>query len=283
MTTDSRMAVLGMGTMGRGIIEVFLAAGYEITCIEVSHEVIRSSTDNLKDSLQKSFEKGKIKENPEALLKGLKTSIDYDILKGLLFAVEAVVEDFGEKEKVLRTVEQVLDPAAVIATNTSSLSITKLSRVLKDPSKLVGMHFFNPAPKMPLVEIVRSDKTSDKALMHCVDLAKEVGKIPVIIKDSPGFVVNRLLIPYLIEAGKLLDQGVASAKDIDSCMKLGAGHPMGPFELSDLVGIDVVIEIAKELRAEGVDGEQTEIPEAFTRLLNQGRLGRKTKGGFFDY
>lgn len=283
METYNRIGVLGMGTMGRGIVEVFLAAGYEVTCVEINQKVIRSSTDNLKDSLQKSLEKGKIKENPEALLKRLKTSVDYDILKGLPFAVEAVVEDFGEKEKVLRTVERVLDPAAVIATNTSSLSIAKLSRTLKDPSKLVGMHFFNPAPRMPLVEIVRSDKTSDKALKYCVDLAKEVGKTPVVIKDSPGFVVNRLLIPYLIEAGKLLDQGVASARDIDSCMRLGAGHPMGPFELSDLVGIDVVIEIVKGLRAEGVDRGQTEIPEAFTRLLNQGRLGRKTKGGFFDY
>jgi len=283
VTADKRVGVLGMGTMGRGIVEVFLTAGYDVRCVEVDQRVITSSTDKLLKSLQNSFEKGRIKESPEGLLQRLTTSKDLDVLKGLPFAVEAIIEDLGEKQRTLATVERILDPAAVIATNTSSLSITKLSRALKDPSRLVGMHFFNPAPRMQLVEVVRGDMTSEQALRQCVDLAKELGKVPIIVKDSPGFVVNRLLIPYLTEAGKLLDQQVASAKDIDTCMKLGAGHPMGPFELSDLIGIDVVIEIAKELHAEGVGGTDAEIPEAFKKLVEQGKLGRKTKGGFFDY
>ena len=283
MTADKRVGVLGMGTMGRGIVEVFLTTGYDVRCVEIDQRVITSSTDRLLKSLQNSFEKGRIKESPEGLLQRLTTSRDFDVLKGLPFAVEAIIEDLGEKQKTLATVEGILDPAAVIATNTSSLSITKLSRALKDPSRLVGMHFFNPAPRMQLVEVVRGDMTSEQALRQCVDLAKELGKVPIIVKDSPGFVVNRLLIPYLTEAGKLLDQQVASAKDIDTCMKLGAGHPMGPFELSDLIGIDVVIEIAKELHAEGVGGTDAKIPEAFKKLVEQGKLGRKTKGGFFDY
>lgn len=277
------MAVLGMGTMGRGIAEVFLTAGYEVACVEVSQEVMDSSTRTLRESLQRSFEKGRAKEGPEELLSRLSTSLGFDGLRGLSFAVEAVFEDLEEKRRALRTLEQVLDPDAVIATNTSSLSITKLSLALEDPSRLVGMHFFNPAPRMPLVEVVRGEKTSERALSHCVDLARQVGKTPVVVKDSPGFVVNRLLIPYLVSAGRLLDQGVASAKDIDTCMRLGAGHPMGPFELSDLIGIDVVIEIAEELAAEGVEEERAELPAAFTDLLGRGRLGRKTKGGFFDY
>lgn len=283
MTTGGRIGVLGMGTMGRGIIEVFLTAGYEVACVEVSQEVVQSSTRTLKNNLRKSREKGRISEDPEELLARLSVSQDHETFMDLSFAVEAVFEDLEEKKKALSKLEEALDPGAVIATNTSSLSITKLSWALNNPSRLVGMHFFNPAPRMPLVEVVRGENTAEKALSHCVDLVRRIGKTPVVVNDSPGFVVNRLLIPYLMAAGKLLDQGVASAEDIDTCMKLGAGHPMGPFELSDLIGIDIVVDIAKELGADCLDEERYEIPAAFTGLLSQGRLGRKTKRGFFEY
>lgn len=283
MESQESVAVVGMGTMGRGIVEALLVSGFRVSCVDIDQAVVNSSVHKLKENLRKAFEKKRISENTEAMLERLKTGTSYDVVGSSSFVIEAVFENHRVKENVLKSVEPLLDRHAIMASNTSSLSVTALSSALGDPSRFVGLHFFNPAQKMPLVEIVRGARTSEDTLKRSIGLATALGKTPIIVKDSPGFVVNRLLIPYLLSAGKLLDEGVATAKDIDTCMKLGAGHPMGPFELSDLIGIDVIVDIAEELESSLPLPTRQALPISFRDLMEKKRFGRKTKGGFFDY
>jgi len=283
MSPEERIAVIGMGTMGRGIAEVLLTSGFEVACVDVDKEILLSSTTKLKESLTKSFERGSLKEKPDILLRRLVADTGYETVRGCQYLIEAVSENMAEKRRVLQAAEPILDANTVMATNTSSLSVSDMAGSLRNPSRFVGMHFFNPVQKMTLVEIVCGRDTSEVTVDRCVGLATKLGKTPIVVEDSPGFVVNRLLIPYLLEAGRLLDQGVASPKDVDMCMKLGAGHPMGPFELADLIGIDIVMDIAEELRKRGVGLLDEEIPQSFQKLRNDGKLGRKTRRGFFDY
>lgn len=283
LTSPRRAAVVGMGTMGSGIAEVLLISGYSVDCVESEKEVIQISTRRLRDNLEKSKEKGSLKEDSEELLSRLRTGTDLDMVRGHSFAIEAIVEDFQDKCRVLRQVESLLEPDAILATNTSSLSVTRLSEGLQRPGQFIGMHFFNPAPRMPLMEVVKGPKTSEDTLRFVIETARGIGKTPIVVKDSPGFVVNRLLIPYILEAGRLLEDGVASARDIDTCMKLGAGLPMGPLELADLIGIDVVAQIGNQLIEEGIGKQPMMVPHVFRELLDKNRKGRKTRGGFFDY
>jgi len=283
MSPEERIAVIGMGTMGRGIAEVLLTSGFEVACVDVDKEILLSSTTKLKESLTKSFERGSLKEKPDILLRRHVADTGYETVRGCQYLIEAVSENMAEKCRVLQAAEPILDANTVMATNTSSLSVSDMARLLRNPSRFVGMHFFNPVQKMALVEIVRGRDTSEATVDRCVGLAIKLGKTPIVVKDSPGFVVNRLLIPYLLEAGRLLDNGVASPKDVDMCMKLGAGHPMGPFELADLIGIDIIMDIAEGLRKRGVGALDEGTPQSFQKLRNEGKLGRKTRRGFFDY
>jgi 3-hydroxybutyryl-CoA dehydrogenase len=283
LTAQQRAAVVGMGTMGSGIVEVLLVSGYFVDCVDSEREVIQSSKSRLRENLEKSKEKGRLNENPEDLLSRLRTGTDIQMLRGHSFAVEAIVEDYEEKCKVLRQVEALFGSDAILSTNTSSLSITRLSDGLQRPAQFVGMHFFNPAPRMPLIEVIRGTKTSEDTLRFVTEMANGIGKTPIVVKDSPGFVVNRLLIPYILEAGRLLEEGVASAGDIDTCMKLGAGLPMGPLELADLIGIDVVVQIGNQFIEDGIGELPVRVPNVFRELLDKNRTGRKTRGGFYDY
>ena len=283
MTSQQRAAVVGMGTMGSGIAEVLLVSGYSVDCVDSEREVIRISTRRLRENLEISKEKGRLKENPEDLLSRLRTGTNLQMVRGHSFAIEAIVEDYNQKCRVLRHVEALLGSDAILSTNTSSLSVTRLSEGLQRPGQFVGMHFFNPAPRMPLIEVVKGSKTSEDTLRFATETANGIGKTPIVVNDSPGFVVNRLLIPYILEAGRLLEEGVASTEKIDTCMKLGAGLPMGPFELADLIGIDVVVQIGNQFIEEGIGELPVMVPHVFRELLDKNRKGRKTRGGFYDY
>jgi 3-hydroxybutyryl-CoA dehydrogenase len=278
-----KIGVIGAGTMGRGIAETALASGFSVALLDTSTEIAERGVSGIKKSLERGVDKGRItKETMEEMLGRLEGGSDYSLVRDCEAVLEAVYEDEDVKSSVLSQVSRAVAPETLIGTNTSSLSISRMARSVVSPERFVGIHFFNPVPVMRLVEVVPGGDTSPGTLTRAKELARTLGKTPVVVQESPGFVVNRLLCPLMNEAAYLLMEGVASAEDIDTAMKLGANHPIGPLALADLVGLDVLLAIMEVLHAEMGDDKYKPCP-LLREMVAKGHLGRKTGQGFYSY
>lgn len=278
-----KVFVIGAGTMGSGIVQVFAEAGCQVIMRDIKDEFILRGLKSIEKNLNKSFEKGKItEERKNEILGNVTITTDMDMVKDADLVVEAAVENMELKKKIFAELDKLCKPECILATNTSSLSITDVASATMRPDKVIGMHFFNPVPVMKLIEVIKGIATSEDTKEKIIDTAKILGKEPVEVNEAPGFVVNRILIPMINEAIGILAEGVATAEEIDLAMKLGANHPIGPLALSDLVGNDVVLYIMNVLYTEFSDSKYRPHP-LLKKMVRAGYLGRKTGKGFFSY
>jgi 3-hydroxybutyryl-CoA dehydrogenase len=283
MTSPQTVGVIGAGTMGVGIAQACVLAGLEVAMIDVDERLIARGRDAVANGLDRLLKKAKLSAaDRDAALGRLRGGTDYAVLRTCDFIIEAATEEEALKLKILRQVDAVAKDDAIVATNTSSISITKLGTTTKRPSRFVGLHFFNPVPVMALVEVVRGRQTDDSTVEAASALAKRLGKTPVVVKDSPGFVVNRLLCPMLNEAVFAYAEGIAAAKDIDEAMKLGCNHPSGPLALADLIGLDVVLAVMEVFHRDFKDAKYRPAP-LLKEMVAAGKLGRKSGRGFYTY
>ena len=269
--------------MGNGIAQTFAVAGHEVIIKGRSDASLAKAHASIEKSLAKMVEKGKMEAaDRDAALARLKDTKVYEDLADVDLVVEVVAEDMGIKEEIFKTLDQICKPEAILATNTSSLSITQVASFTTRPEKVIGMHFFNPVPMMKLVEVIKGQLTSDETHQTIVEVSKQIGKTPVTVNEAPGFVVNRILIPMVNEGIGILADGVATKEEIDEAMKLGANHPMGPLALADLIGLDVCLAIMEVLYNEF--GYTKYRPHPLLRKMVRAKLlGRKTGVGFYDY
>jgi len=278
-----KVGVVGLGTMGAGIAQVSVAAGHETVGREVSPELAERGRDRIAHFLGRAVEKGRTTAaERDAALGRLTLTQDLADFADCDLVIEAVLEELPLKREVFAELDRVTRPNAVLATNTSALSVGEIAEATAHPERVVGMHFFNPAPVLPLVEIVRTDKSSDDAVTAAYDWAERAGKQPVTCNDTPGFIVNRILIPLLNDCVRVLDEAGVSPEGLDKAMTNGAGWPMGPCALVDLVGIDVHVHASEALHAK-LGEDRMAPPERLVEMQRQGRLGRKTGGGFYTY
>jgi 3-hydroxybutyryl-CoA dehydrogenase len=283
MTTPQSIGVIGAGTMGSGIAQVSALAGLSVAMLDVDGNRVAKGRDAIAGSLERLVKKAKLSAaDRDAALGRLRGATDYAALGDCDFVIEAATEDEALKLKILRQVDAVAKNGAIVATNTSSISITKLAAATKRPARFVGLHFFNPVPLMALVEVVRGRQTDDATVESAAALAKRLGKTPVVVKDSPGFVVNRLLCPMLNEAVLAYGEGIATATDIDEAMKLGCNHPIGPLALADLIGLDVLLAVMEVFHREFKDPKYRPAP-LLKEMVAAGKLGRKSGRGFHTY
>jgi len=278
-----KVGVIGAGLMGSGIAQVTAAAGYETVVREVSQEFLDKGLSRIDGFLSKSVEKGKLtSEQKAATLKNLSGTIQLEGLKDCDLIIEAITEDIKLKRETFGTLDKICPASTIFASNTSSLTVTEMAAATQRPDKFVGLHFFNPVPIMKLVEVVRTIQTSQKTFDAAFEFAKSVGKVPIACKDNSGFVVNLLLVPYLIGAIRAVENGVASIEDIDKGMTLGCGYPMGPLTLLDFVGIDTTYYIANIMFDEYRE-QQYAPPPLLKKMVQAGFYGRKSGKGFYDY
>ena len=283
MADVSKVGVLGCGLMGSGNAEVAAKAGVETWVREVSDQLAEQGKAAVTRSLDKAVEKGKLEASERtAALDQLKFTTRLEDLADCDVIIEAVTEDLNLKNEMFGALDQICPPRTIFASNTSSLTIADMAAATSRPDRVVGLHFFNPVPVMKLVEVVRTIATSDDAYRTAFEFVKKVGKEPVVAKDASGFIVNRLLVPYMLDAIRCLEQGLASVDDIDKSMVLGTGHPMGPFALSDFVGIDTLYRIS-EIMFNEFREPRFAPPPLLKRMVTMGYFGRKTKKGFYDY
>jgi len=278
-----RVGVVGLGTMGAGIAQVSVQAGYETVGREVSAALAERGRGTIEHYLGRAVEKGRMTgEDRDAALGRLSLTTDLADLAGCDLVIEAVLEELPLKRKVFAELDRRTSPRAILATNTSALSVAEIAEATERPERIVGMHFFNPAPVLPLVEIVRAPRSSDEAVRTAYGWAETAGKQPVNCNDTPGFIVNRILIPLLNDCVRVLDEAGVTPEDLDKAMTNGAGWPLGPCALVDLVGIDVHIHASEALYGK-LREERMKPPERLLELQREGRLGRKTGRGFFEY
>jgi 3-hydroxybutyryl-CoA dehydrogenase len=278
-----KVAVIGAGTMGNGIAQVFSTSGYDTLMIDVKEELLTAALGKIRKSLEKLVEKAKLStEEKDAALGRLSTSTKLEDAAGADLVVEAVNEDPALKRTIFAKLDEICAPETIFATNTSSISITQIGAFTRRPQKVAGMHFMNPVPLMKLVEVIRGEMTAPEVVDGIVDLCKKLGKTPVEANDFPGFIANRILLPMINEAAYALMEGVGTKEAIDTVMKLGANHPMGPLELADLIGLDVCLAIMEVLHQGLGDAKYRPCP-LLRRMVVAGRLGRKAGQGFYTY
>lgn len=278
-----KVFLAGCGTMGAGIAQTFAVSGHEVVMFDRTMEFVDRGYAMIEKQLRRQEERGRMTaEEVNAALSRLSRSVDLNDASDASLVLEAIFEDMSAKRELFEALDAICAPDCLFGSNTSSLSITEMASGLQHEEQFLGIHFFNPAPVMKLVEIIRGDATSEETMGVALDLVRSIGKEPVICRESPGFIVNRILIPMINEAVELLDRGVASREDIDQAMKLGANHPMGPLELADFVGIDIVLAIMDVLYSE--TGDPKYRPSLMLkRLVRAGKLGRKSGEGFYQY
>ena len=277
------VGVVGLGTMGAGIAQVCVQAGLDVVGREVSAELGERARARIDGYLSRGVDKGRLStEEKDAALARLTTTTELGDLAGCDLVIEAIVEELEPKRSLFRELDALVRPDAILATNTSALSVTAIAAATMRPERVVGMHFFNPAPVLPLVEIVRTDLASEEAVEDAVELARRIGKEPIRCDDTPGFVVNRVLIPLLNDCVRILDETGVSPEDLDRAMRFGANWPIGPCALVDLVGVDVHVHAAEALW-QALREPRMAPPPRLLRMARAGHLGRKTGRGFFSY
>ena len=282
-TTASRIGVIGAGTMGNGIAQVCAQAGLQVRMVDIADAAVQRGLSTVSKSLDRLVAKDKISAaEKDAIVGRIAGGTDYAALKDCDLVIEAATENLGLKLKILKQLDELLGETVVIATNTSSISITQLAAVVRNPGRFIGMHFFNPVPLMGLVELIRGLQTEDAThdLSHA--FVRHIGKTPVTVRNSPGFVVNRILCPMINEAIFVLQEGLASAEDIDAGMRLGCNHPIGPLALADMVGLDTMLAVM-EVFYEGFNDPKYRPAPLLKEMVAAGRLGRKNGRGFYSY
>jgi len=278
-----KVVVIGAGTMGLDIAQVFAKAGFDVVVRDISDEIIKSSEKRLLKGLDKQVEKGKLDEaGKTAIISKMSFTTELSAAADADLVIEAAIENLKIKQSIFAELDSICKSETILASNTSSISTTAIASATKRPNKFIGMHFFNPATVMKLVEVIKGANTSDETNETIKELAVQIGKEPVEVNEAPGFVVNRILIPMINEAICLVETGVASVEGIDTAMKLGANHPMGPLALGDLIGLDVCLAIMDVLLAETGDSKYRACP-LLRKMVRSGKLGRKAGEGFYNY
>lgn len=278
-----KICVLGAGTMGAGIAQAFAAKGYEVVLRDIKDEFVQRGIKGIEKGLSRQVTKGRMaQEDMDAILSRIEGTVDLNKAADCDLVVEAAVENMKIKREIFAELDRICKPETILSSNTSSLSITEIATATNRPDKVIGMHFFNPAPVMKLIEIIRGMATSQETFDAVKEVSVAIGKDPVEVAEAPGFVVNRILIPMINEAIGIYAEGIATAEDIDKAMMLGANHPMGPLALGDLIGLDVCLAIMDVLYTETGDTKYR-AHSLLRKYVRAGWLGRKTKKGFHDY
>ena len=277
-----KVGVLGCGLMGSGIAQVSATAGFDVSVLEIDQRYIEKGFAAVRKSLEKLAAKGAIAESPDTILPRLKGTTNKQDLADCDFVVEAVIENLDEKRKMFASIDPIVKPSAIFASNTSSISITEIMTATRRPGQFVGLHFFNPVPLMKLVEVARTIVTTNETFETAFEFGKKLGKVPVRTSDKTGFIVNRLLVPYLMDAIRAFEEGVGSVADIDASIKLGCGYPMGPFTLLDFVGLDTTYYITRVMFDEFKE-RRFASPSLLKRMVMAGWYGKKNGKGFYDW
>ena len=275
--------IVGAGTMGLDIAQVFAKAGFEVVVRDISEDIVKRAKDRLSKVLDKLISKGKLDETgKKAIMDKITFTTDLASAADVDLVIEAAIENLKIKQSIFAELDTICKPETILATNTSSMSITAIASATKRPDQFIGMHFFNPATVMKLIEVIKGANTSDETTAKIKELSVQIGKDPVEVNEAPGFVVNKLLVPMINEAVGLVETNVASVEDIDKAMKLGANHPMGPLALGDLIGLDVCLAIMDVLYTETGDSKYRACP-LLRKMVRAGKLGRKSGQGFYCY